>query len=375
MKQEITYYKLFLEGSAYERGKKQGKYIAQKRPDIKAFLLMKSDEGKKFNEEEALERCDLLNRYSQGLGEEVKGLAAGLGVPLHEMTNVLNGYGTKKPCACSVTGVDGSKTVDGHSYIGQSYEYNLEDEYTYILTRKAEGYAHMGFAFFGVGRFDGMNEKGLCVAITSLEFNTPSKGEAEGFSFPFIVRILLDTCSTTKEALEKIHSMPICTNANIIIGDRTGDIVLCEFLTKNGKADIVERKADPFVYGFNHFIAKEHKKQCPSRRYFSQAREDCFEKFYHEKEKLSVEALKGILTEKLPHGACCHAYSCYFGTLRSMLYDLNTSSAYICFGSPQDYSYEKMDLWEELPHDALGIKERIVYFEDEKVPDTFWQMV
>jgi len=58
-----------------------------------------------------------------------------------------------------------------------------------------------------------------------------------------------------------------------------------------------------------------------------------------------------------------------------MLYDLNTSSAYICFGSPQDYSYEKMDLWEELPHDALGIKERIVYFEDEKVPDTFWQMV
>ncbi len=369
MNQLATYYKIVLEGNHYDIGKKRGEHIMKYTPLLKQWLMSRPDGVPALTKEEAEAKCALFEKYSTGLGEEVRGLADGLEIALQDLGIVLNGYAKQLPCACSVIGIAAEKTTDGHAYMGQSYEYSYEDEYAFTIQRAEGSYAHMGFSFYQVGRFDGINELGLCVAITCLDFAEPSAGEAEGFSFPFIVRILLDTCSSTKEAIAKMKTLPICTNANILIGDVSGNIIKAEILTKDGKADIMESKASPFTYGFNHFMEKGHRERYPAKRYFTQAREEFMNEISARGNKISRGGLQQILTTPLPNGMSCHAYSSYFGTLRSMIYDVTASKLYVCFGSPQQYEYVKMDLWEK------ESSKEIVEFTDEIMPKHFWEFV
>lgn len=369
MSQKATYYKTVFEGTHYDIGRKRGEHVVNYNPELKPWLMMLPKGVQEITAEEAERRLALFETYSSGLGAEIRGLADGLRIKLQELSNVLNGYALQRSCACSVIGIAADATTDGHAYMGQSYEYGYEDEYQFAIQRAEGSYAHMGFTFYQVGRYDGMNEKGLCVAITCLDFATPSAGESEGFSFPFIVRILLDTCATTRKAIAKMRTLPICTNANIMIGDKSGEIIKVEILTKDGKADLIEAKADSYTYGFNHFMESGHREQYPAKRYFSHAREEFMNQFSAREEYLSKDDLQQVLSNPLPNGMSCHAYSSYFGTLRSMIYDVTASELYVCLGSPQQYPYVLMNLWEK---ESL---EEVVEFTDEKMPEFFWEFV
>lgn len=384
MSEKRVYRKCVLKGNNYEVGRKQGESVRLHEPETygwltSPFTLPDGSALPELTVEEAEKKCDLFNSYDSGLGDEVRGLAAGLQVPVNRLHRLLyGGFGEKQPCACSVMGIKGGLTENGHAYIGQSYEFGYEDEYTYIAMQTPGNYSHMGFVFYQVGRFDGMNEKGLCIGITCLDFTTPSVGQKEGFTFSFLVRILLDTCATTKEAVDKLNTLPICTNANLIIGDRTGDIVVAEILTADGKSDIAIRKAKPYVYGFNHFLAEEHKKLFPQKRNFSYFRELCLSKRLSNRDKddaskLNVNDIKKILRTKLPEGLCCHAYREYFGTLRSMFYDLTDSSVYIAFGSPQNVDFVRLTLETELSNESDCVLIP-VEFENENVDMKFWEL-
>jgi predicted choloylglycine hydrolase len=370
MEHKERYHKLILEGTHYEIGRKQAEYIKAHNPQVIGWLKFKPEGGRIFTEQEAISRCNEFNQYSAGFGDELKGLADGLGVKLNELTNVLNGYRYAKPCACSVVGVNPSKTKDGHGYIGHSYEFSYEDEYTFAVIRPKGSYAHMGFAFYQLARFDGINEMGLCAAITCLEFIHPSASEKDGLHFSFLVRFILDTCATTREAIEKLHQMPIYTNANIMLGDRSGDIVNVEILTDLDGVHLIERKADPYVYGFNHYLSKENTMKAPQKRYFSYERERFTEKYFHEHNSVTKDDMYQLLSGEIPNGLSCPAYSFYFGTLRSLLYDVTDSSMEVCFGHPTRAPYQKMDLWEE-----EKVEEIEAVFVETPVSPTLWTMV
>lgn len=383
MSQKVMYQKWNLKGSPREIGRQQGEAL-QKNEMYLEWLTSPFElpDGSKLPELDAKsvdERCDMLNHYDPGLGDEVRGIAEGLKLPLSKLNKLLyGGMGAKRPCSCSLFGVGSSLTADGHAYIGQSYEFGYEDEYSFVVKQTEGNYSHMGFAFFQVGRFDGINEKGLCIGITSLDVVNPSAGEKEGFSFSFLVRILLDTCATTAEALQKLSSLPICTNANLIIGDKSGDIALAEIQTVDGTSDIAIRRAEPYTYGFNHFISPAHKERLPMKRYFSHIREICMEKLFLDKvqrnETLSYMEIKKVLTDKLPEGLCCHAYEDYFGTLRSFIYDVTTSTVSIAFGSPRKVDYIEMKLETELAREE-GFQLIPVEYENETIDEKFWAIV
>lgn len=370
MQHKEMYYKVVLEGTHYEIGRKQAEYIKEHKPQIMDWLKFKSEDGKLYTEHEAILRCKEFDQYSAGFGDEIKGLADGLGIKLNELTNVLNGFRQGKPCACSVVGVNQSMTKDGHGYIGQSYEFSYEDEYTFVTIRPKGSYAHMGFAFYQLARFDGINEKGLCAAITSLDFIQPSISKKDGLSFAFLVRFILDTCASVREAIEKLQHMPIYTNANIMLGDRSGDIVDVEILTDLDGVHIVERKADPYVYGFNHYISKENAMKAPQKRYFSYERELFAEKYLQEHSLATKEDILQMLSSEIPNGLSCPAYSFYFGTLRSNLFDVTASSMEVCFGYPARDPYIKMNLWEEEKVEAIE-----AVYEETPVSPEFWTMV
>lgn len=380
MSEKMMYQKYVLKGTHYEIGCAKGASLQEHDKGVVEWMtspleLPNETKVPELSLEEAEKRCEQLNQYDPGLGDEVKGLADGMQIPLNHLNKLLyGGMGVKKPGACSVVGISKELSADGHAYIAQSYEFGYEDEYSYIVEQAEGSYAHMGFAFYQVGRFDGINEKGLNIGITCLDFVVPSAGEKEGFSFSFLVRILLDTCATTKEALEKLKILPICTNANLIIGDRLGEIVDVEILTTEGKSDITERRAEPYVYGFNHFLAPGHKKKFPQKRNFSYMREKYMEDFFTGRKVISREDIQKFMTDKIPNGLCLHAYTSYFGTLRSMYYDITESAVYIAFGSPQDVDYVKMTLEEELSSNSICTLIPVQY-EDEKVDNLLWEIV
>lgn len=70
-----------------------------------------------------------------------------------------------------------------------------------------------------VGALDGMNEDGLAV---SLAFGG-RRLLGEGFAAPLVLRVLLQACSTVKEAGARLKEIPVHMAYNILIADRAGD--------------------------------------------------------------------------------------------------------------------------------------------------------
>jgi len=108
---------------------------------------------------------------------------------------------------------------------------------------------YRNITFNQVGRdfpASGMNERGLVVEQTTL-WNTiyPDKDSRDAIKELQLIQYLLDTCSTTKEALEimsKVRISQETAKLQYILSDITGDICLIEFIL--GKM---------FVYSNNDF--------------------------------------------------------------------------------------------------------------------------
>ncbi|MCB2357191.1 hypothetical protein [Clostridium estertheticum] len=67
----------------------------------------------------------------------------------------------------------------------------------------------------------------------------------------------------------------------------------------------------------------------------SELRNDVIVKTFEAKKKLSCNDLKGLLSTSYPQGLCCHYYEEFFGTLRSMIFDVTDGTIEMTFGSPQ----------------------------------------
>ena len=74
------------------------------------------------------------------------------------------------------------------------------------------------------------------------------------------------------------------------------------------------------------------------------------------KEQVSQEDLKQLLSEKYPDGLCCHFYDEFFGTLRSMIFDVNDGTLNICFGSPAMNSWYTLAISEKPRQEGYPVK-------------------
>jgi len=88
------------------------------------------------------------------------------------------------------------------------------------------------------------------------------------------------------------------------------------------------------------------------------------------KTNITREDLRNLFSTKYPEGLCCHYYDDFFGTLRSMIFDLNEGVVETCFGSPV------LNQWRTFRID--GPFERVEYpeqFTREKTPPGFFEMI
>lgn len=71
---------------------------------------------------------------------------------------------------------------------------------------------------------EGLNVKGLAVAMTFVL--TRIEDIRPGFNSVFIVRYLIEKAGNVDEALEMLNDLPLASNANILLADKSGKMVV-----------------------------------------------------------------------------------------------------------------------------------------------------
>lgn len=365
---------VILEGTAYEVGQKQGKILkgdeemrARIDRTVSSFSsqLGASRDGKpdlkKMGFQDFHELQSFFEDYCPGLNEEMKGFADSLGVETSEVPFYSATYNVPKNC--SQVAVLSSATNDKHVYVGRSYEWTHTEEDLRLCTTRIEGKAaHIGFSIFLFGRADGLNEHGVSVTFTGGGiFGVPLK--QQGFQSHLVIRSILASCESVDDAIEFVKKTPTSGFFNLLIADRGSNAALVEFA--DGTRDIkqIDRNSeDTCLFSTNHYTLpatlRSNELNCGIIEQ-SRKRYQLLASNLRATSEINKEALRTILSRKFPKGLCDHYYSEGFGTVWSLLFDLTSIEADICFGAPTHNKWHSFTL-----NEPGGIKEYPAVFPD-----------
>ncbi|AIQ47470.1 hypothetical protein R70723_17445 [Paenibacillus sp. FSL R7-0273] len=334
-----VYRHIVTEGSHYEVGRALGAYFRHNR-ELMDFLSSPFMEADPLLPDAAEIAMEQFEQYCPGLNQEILGFADEAGVPA---ANIVFYYSYIQPTGyCSQAAVSAGTGTDSRTYHMRNYDFGWEEApYNQLLlctTRVTGKPAHIGFALQLFGRYDGMNEEGLCITTTSGRIR-PALSEA-GFAFPGVVRTVLDSCATAKEAVSLLHSMPVSDFRNFLISDRHGCIALAEVAGAHKAFEFLDPSEAAFrrqTVSANHYnleAMQPHNLQImPNSRTRAQIMQTALNKAADPHETLSV--MKQLTARSYPKGISCHHYSEGFGTLWSTICDNAARELHVCFGSPQ----------------------------------------
>lgn len=352
---------LELQGTNYEIGYKLGK-IAQDIPQLKAAQTS----GLMLNAQDAALARELFDRWCPGLNEEIRGFADALHadpmrVAFYAMTYLKPG--------CSQMVILPGLTDNGHVLIARNYEFSHHfEDFTLARTNVNGKYSHIGTSVLQFGRDEGINEYGLGVTMSSCgqpvgapkEMRRPA---LKGLQFWSVIRALLENCKDVAEALAYLKGMPVAYNINLLLADRTGHAALVETLDgKMAVKEIGNGGNDGYLYATNHAVLDGLKQIEPLAMRNSVLRYKLIKKFIENANGLSTESFKSLLLSKYPQGLCCHYYSKFFGTTKSIVMDLNEGRLELCWGGnadngwlsfytnrPMNESVQEIDIIQEKP--------------------------
>lgn len=114
-------------------------------------------------------------------------------------------------CAQAVIDTDEIQLVRNYDYSPLLLEGTL-------LLSKWNQHKVIGTSDCLIGIVDGMNDAGLCVSLTF----GGRKEVGAGFGIPFILRYVLEFCTTTKEAVKVLKRVPSHMSYNVTVVDKTG---------------------------------------------------------------------------------------------------------------------------------------------------------
>jgi predicted choloylglycine hydrolase len=157
-------------------------------------------------------------KYAPALWEEIGGLADGLGVPTERAAYWFGNGGLRPPIgACSAV-----MTADVY---GRNYDFRPRYyEARFILLQVSGTHASIGSSHQLTGRMDGMNQHGLMIGLHLIKKNP----RFPGLSSILIVRMILDQCSTTEEAVAKLRQLPHAMQYNYSLLDANGAAAVVE---------------------------------------------------------------------------------------------------------------------------------------------------
>lgn len=377
--EELVFTHTVLEGTSYEVGLLQGEAIKDYPRAVEFFT---SGEGL-FSDLEFAGVIDLFDDFCPGLNEEIEGFADSLEVSPEQVIYYASTYLKAVPSPgergnCSHMAVLPSITENEHVLVGRSYEFSAQADDLRLCTTLVKGKAdHIGFSTFFFGRSEGMNEYGLSATMSSARVPVGA-GEGiqpslqSGFQSWAVLRAVLDYCKNVEEALALVDGMPLCCNLNLIMADRRGKAALVEISGNDKAVKLIDASSEEqFLCSTNHLTIPEAVRHLPYAMKNSSVRQEIIESsLQHASPEIGEETLRRILTQKYPDGICCPYYDEFFGTLRSLIFDLSAGETMVCFGSPALNEWNFFNL--ENPSDSGVYQARIVR---EKAEPAFWEIV
>jgi len=232
-----------LYGTFYEMGHKYGSLLEKN-----GFKL--SEIPKEKTEFGIASYAELYNFYPE-LIEEIEGFAGAI----HEKPEKLGAFllsliSFDLTAQCSVFAVkDGNSVMAGRNY-DMLYAFKKFTESSLIAPKNKYAYISQSDVF--IGRCDGLNEKGLFVAMS---FVNGTKIQP-GISFHIIIRKVLENCQNVEEAIRVIQGANVSSSNNFLLADRMGNRAVVESAPQKSIVRKPE-KGENFIFITNQFVTPE----------------------------------------------------------------------------------------------------------------------
>ena len=323
-----------LYGGFYEMGFKYGKLLYEKANFvIPAISKQKMDFG--------LESYQDLKLFYPEVIEEIEGFSKGIKDKPEKLGAFLMSLGVFNSTGqCSVFAFKNSdSTIVGRNY-DMLFDFKKFTESSLIAPKDKFSYISQSDVF--IGRSDGINEKGLSVAmsfVNGTEIQT-------GISFHFIIRKILEDCENTKQAINLIQKAKVSSANNFLIADKNGEVAVVESAPQKS---IVRRtqKNEQFVYITNEFKAKEMESFDRGGVEWSKSTERYIGLKDNLKsiKKMDLKKAKEILSDKC---VCLNLKKEKFGTIWSIVANLNKLEIERAETKPTTKNYKsenRLDWW------------------------------
>lgn len=205
-------------GSSYDIGKQMAEGF-RKTPRGRAFKRRKERRPFAFSLKNAEQALAV---WAPNIWEELHGLADGLEITLDRAVAEFSNGRLRYPArGCSV--------VISQGVFGRNYDFSIRHYDRILAAIQPQGVnASIGFSDRFTGRDDGMNEHGLCVGLHYVN----DRIWQPGLVCVLIVRIVLDQCATTSEAVELLRRLPHGLGFNYSLMDADGDAAVVEACPK-----------------------------------------------------------------------------------------------------------------------------------------------
>lgn len=248
---------------------------------------------------------EILGQHMPELLDEIRGLAEAAELDRDALATLVLAapFDPDHVPSCSIVAVMPKRTADGRLIVGRNYDmfYDVSKEgATTFRTYPQEGYASLGNCDIWVGREDGLNEGGLFIGMTGIHFS----GLKPGLAFWFIVRHVLDHCSTVDEAVELIQNAPHAQSAGYLLADDSGKAVVGEATVEGVE---LRNPEDGLLMLTNHAVCpalagKDRDSTCLAD---SHSRYNRLRELLGGSEAIDVEAVKQALFDH-QGGVCSH---------------------------------------------------------------------
>ncbi|MGE5680435.1 MAG: C45 family autoproteolytic acyltransferase/hydrolase, partial [Bacillota bacterium] len=253
-----------LKGSHYDMGRKMGTIFIS----CNAQFPIRLD---KFQMEFGRESRRLLKEFFPGAAEEIRGITDVIGYDTEIFTSWMMCMG------CCMYNIDEYVSVEvkgctAFSFMrnGKVYYARNNDLPPFLKgVCKSEYYAPersnrfiLNTSSFINGE-EGINQHGLAAAMT---FVMPKLEKIRpGFNSVFLVRYILENCCSVDEGIDSLKKLPIASNCNILLADKTGKMVVaeCNPMELNLRLPEKNSEGEDFIITVNSFSSEKMKKYEP----------------------------------------------------------------------------------------------------------------
>lgn len=330
MKGVVFMYKPRLKGSHYDMGHHYGKLLYKNGVRLDELVAC-DDEKLKFGVE-SLKICESI--YSE-VTDEIRGMAKGLHLSYDLLgTFVITAGAFAFDIGCSNLAIRNK----GKVFFGRNHDMFtvLRKTTETALYRPDGGYYFVGQGDAIIGKEDGVNEHGLAVGMN---FVYP-KDIKPGLNFLIIVRMLLEKCKTTKEAIRLLETIPCMTSHNILLADKGGDMAVVEMCSAQMRIRYPKGNFITSTNHFNHPEMLDYEDRPEDNWFMTQDRLRCMDLALNNMNDVSLEKIKNILSGK-EGNLCRYDSKIKFDTLWSFCAELTELEIELAEGNPSKAKFRK----------------------------------